>query len=138
MVSALKIFRIVSLACIMWIGVSLNASDAKANVSSHICEVVVLPGGVGLGNLGAIQVKISDMTCSRSLEHIYYFCSSGATYGRCAAASADLISSESTFKKLSQAFKDAMFLDLTPYFQVGACRNTYYKACPKAKPITFM
>jgi hypothetical protein len=74
--------RILAAGCLLLCGTTM----AMATVSEHVCSVSYVPGQGQLGNNGYVSVTLySGAYCSGTNYGTQYLCTSGATYGQCAA-----------------------------------------------------
>ena len=74
--------NILAACCLLLSGTTM----AVAAVSEHACSVTYVPGQGQLGNNGYVAVTLySGAYCSGTYDGTQYLCTSGATYGQCAA-----------------------------------------------------
>lgn len=74
--------HILAVACLLM----CSATMAVAAVSEHACSVTYVPGQGQLGNNGYVAVTLySGAYCSGTNDGTQYLCTSGASYGKCAA-----------------------------------------------------
>lgn len=115
--------RILAAGCVLMFG----ATMASAAVSEHVCSVTYVPGQGQLGNNGYAAVTLySGAYCSGSNDGTQYLCTSGATYGRCAAG---VTFSEPALLQAVQSLQNAADWGARVSGSMGSCNQIPAVTC---------